>query len=112
VFRVFGRPRFALLSPSSDGSRYNLFFEGAATPDALDRFENALRENPHYAHCRNLGQLQPIAFIPIASNASESFLRFQAANGIQFGDIKPSFLSAKAGWETAFEEPITPAVKA
>lgn len=102
VFRVFGRPRFALLAPNSDGNRYNFFLEGAATPESLDQFENALRENPQYAHCRNLGQLQPISFIPIAGNACETFLHFHAANSQRLGDVKPSFLSVRTDWEVAF----------
>jgi hypothetical protein len=102
VGRVFGHPRFALLAPNSGRNRYNFFFEGAASPEALDRFENALRENPHYAHCRNLGQLQPIRCIQITANAFETFLRVQTQNGACAGSVKPTFLSTKSNWETVF----------
>jgi hypothetical protein len=102
IVQVFGSQRFALLAPNLDRTRYNFFVEGSVPLETLDRFETALRENPHYAHCRDLGQLQPIRCISIAGNAYETFLRVQTANGARVGDIKPTFLSTKSDWETAF----------
>lgn len=102
ISRVFGRPRFSLLAPSSNGNGYILFLEGAATSEGLNRFEEALRENPHYAQCQDLGQLERVALVRLACDASETFLRVQAANGARFGDVKPTFLSLDAGWERAF----------
>jgi hypothetical protein len=98
---VFGRLRFALLAPNSERNRYNFFVEGTVTREALDEFETALRENPHYAHCRNLGQLQPIRCIE-TTNACETFLRVQSAGGARLGEVKPVFLSARCDWESVF----------
>jgi hypothetical protein len=94
--------RFALLAPNTDRNRYNFFLETDVSAEALDHFEKALQENPHYALCRKLGQLKPIRCIQIPTNAYETFVRVQTGNGARVGEVKPAFLSARSDWETEF----------
>ncbi len=102
IVKVFGRVRFALLAPNTDRNRYNFFLESDVSAEALDHFEKALQENPHYALCRKLGQLKPIRCIQIPTNAYETFVRVQTGNGARVGEVKPTFLSARSDWEKEF----------
>ncbi len=111
--------RFALLAPEREGraARYALFVElpsGAghpvrgqqtlrAAPETLpvklaERLEQELRTNPHYAYCVRLGQLLPVAVVPIERGADRLYLARMQAEGRRLGGIKPAALSAATDW--------------
>lgn len=97
-------PRFVLLAPDEDASgwRYTLYFEGAPSSDLAETLDRALRENPLYAHCRDLEQLLPIRMFAIAAGGYEMFARRQTEQGARIGEIKPSSLSRLSGWSEFF----------
>jgi hypothetical protein len=103
---VFGNklPRFALLAPDEDkqGCRYTLYLEGQPELPRLNGLERALRRNPHYAYCRDLGQLLPPRFFMISAGGFESFAARQAAHGARLGNVKPALLSRSSGWSKVF----------
>jgi GH3 auxin-responsive promoter len=103
---VFGdkRPCFALLAPDEDeeGQRYTLYMQGKPEMHWTDALDRALRQNPHYAYCRDLGQLVRPRIFLISERGFESFAARQAADGIRLGDIKPTMLSRTAGWSNEF----------
>ena len=96
------RPRFALLAPerTASGVAYTLFAE--APPDAGAamgaRLEAALRANPHYAWCVDLGQLQRSRVVCVGPGADRAYLDACAARGQRLGDIKPAVLRSEIGW--------------
>jgi hypothetical protein len=97
-------PRFTLLAPDEDGAgcRYTLYVEGVPAPDCLEALDRALRRNPHYAWCRDLGQLLPPRLFRIASNGFARFVQRQTAGGARLGDAKPAVLSRSSGWSKMF----------
>ena len=98
-------PYFAMLAPERDaGGRwsYTLFVQGELPPELPSRLDEALRANPHYALCRDLGQLGPLRCFPIASGAYEAFCAPLITSGQRLGDIKPRALSSRIGWEKRF----------
>jgi hypothetical protein len=97
-------PRFALLAPEEDaaGCRYTLYVEGVAPLPCVETLERALRGNPHYAWCRDLGQLLPPRLFAIAGGGYERFVERQAAVGPRIGDVKPAALSRASGWSGIF----------
>jgi hypothetical protein len=97
-------PRFALLAPEEDesGCRYMLFVEGNVSATEADKLDVALRANPHYAWCRDLGQLQPPQVLRIAHDGYEVFAARAVERGQRLGDIKPVALSAESDWVGRF----------
>ncbi len=97
-------PRFALLAPDEDdaGCRYTLYVEGAAKSDWAEKLDRVLRRNPHYAYCRDLGQLLSVRVYIIDGQGFEAFVTRQAAQGARLGDIKPTMLNGVAGWSNIF----------
>jgi hypothetical protein len=95
---------FALLAPDEDdaGCRYTLYVEGVAQPHWAERLDQLLRRNPHYAYCRDLGQLLPLRVFVVDERGFEIFARRQAASGTRWGDIKPTALSHTSGWSNTF----------
>jgi GH3 auxin-responsive promoter len=112
--RVFGRetPRFALLAPNPDdgGLGYTLYVEGLAQSDWAETLDHELRANPHYAYCRDLGQLRSINLFIIAERGFEAFASRQAAHGARLGDVKPLALSSTTGWSNTFSVQPLPSV--
>jgi hypothetical protein len=97
-------PRFVLLAPERDGERcgYTLFLEGTTRVGLAETLDEMLRENPHYAWCRDLGQLRPVRVFVISADGCEAFLRRQAESGARLGDVKPAALSRLPGWSKIF----------
>lgn len=87
---------FAMLAP--EGSRYVLFVAGDVATDLAERIDAALRDNPHYAYCRDLRQLQSVEIIRLGMDAPETFARRMTEMGQRLGDIKPVALSRLDGW--------------
>ncbi len=107
TFASFGcLPRFALLAPdeSTGNCRYTLYLEGtdASRAEMAVALDDALRDNPHYAYCRDLSQLSPPCVFVIESHGYERFVERQAARGSRLGGIKPAALSRLSGWSEVF----------
>ncbi len=99
-------PRFSMLAPdrTSPGPwRYALFIEGPTPAGLTDALEFALRKNPHYALCRDLGQLGPLCCINLREGAYEAFCQICVSDGRRLGEIKPVALSPKLDWRERFE---------
>jgi hypothetical protein len=101
-------PSFAMLALDANAGRagYTLYVDRApapapGAPDALARLERALRENPHYAYARDLGQLGPLRLFVIQGNAHAAYLEHRA-QGRTLGDIKPAALSTAGDWSAVF----------
>jgi hypothetical protein len=96
-------PRFAMLAPDRalDGrTSYTLFVaaDGPVDLDLPSRLERALRLNPQYAWCVDLGQLAPARVARVGSGAMGAFIAASAAEGRRLGDVKPVSLSTAMGW--------------
>jgi GH3 auxin-responsive promoter len=95
-------PRFALLAPHWTETRfaYALFVSSDATvsPNLALRLEHALRANPHYAWCVDLGQLAPARIIRVGSGAADAFVDACVAGGQRLGDVKAASLSTATDW--------------
>jgi hypothetical protein len=101
-------PAFALLAPESgDGAppHYTLFVEGDPPASFLPAVESELRKNPHYALCRDLGQLGALQCLRILRGAYERFSSTGTSQGRRLGDIKPQTLSARTDWRSHLAEP-------
>lgn len=98
-------PKFAMLAPEhSDCAppHYTLFVEGGLPDLLVTRVDEALRENPHYALCRDLRQLGPVRCCIIPGHAYEIFCEAAIARGQRLGDIKPQSLSSRTDWRNTF----------
>lgn len=97
-------PKFAMLAPENATGqwRYTLYLETTVGLDWTPRLEAALRANPHYTLCRELGQLGPAAVIRV-TNGAETFLRVETTRGRRLGEIKPVGLSLHDGWTEHFQ---------
>jgi hypothetical protein len=62
----------------------------------------ALRHNPHYAYCRDLGQLRPVRLFAIAERGYETYAKRQTTQGARLGEIKPTSFSRTSGWSEVF----------
>lgn len=91
---------FALLAPDQGG--YTLYAEGPVPPDLAATLDQFLRQNPHYAYCRDLGQLSSVRVFVIAERGYEQFARHETATGKRLGDIKPAILSKSTCWSNVF----------
>jgi hypothetical protein len=107
-------PRFALLAPdcTAAGIAYTLFVasDGPTGPDLAARLERALRLNPQYAWCVDLGQLAPARVARVGPGAISAFVALCVARGQRLGDVKPVSLSAEAGWRDRLPQPGVEAV--
>jgi hypothetical protein len=97
-------PRFSLLAPDRDerGCRYVLYVEGEIQSRWTESLETALRKNPHYAYCRDLGQLLPLEMFVIDEGGFEAFALHRAKSGARLSDVKPTALSTESGWSNVF----------
>jgi len=96
------RPRFAMLAPDEgpSGTCYTLFVDGHTAPlSGLDApLEAALRSNPHYAWCVDVGQLRPARVQRVGQGADRAYVDFCVAQGQRLGDVKPVSLHPGTGW--------------
>jgi hypothetical protein len=98
-------PAFAMLAPEEGSpiqSHYTLYVEGAFPDDIPVRLDAALSQNPHYAYCRDLGQLHTPRIFRIDAQAYESFVAIEMRRGMRLGDIKPIALSLRTDWSRHF----------
>jgi hypothetical protein len=98
------KPQFALLAPDEDaaGWHYTLYAEGTLPDTAAGTLDCILRQNPHYDHCRGLGQLRPVRVFRITGHGYEKMAIRMVAEGKRLGEIKPTSLSGLIGWSKYF----------
>lgn len=96
------RPSFAMLAPDMDAgeSRYTLYINADAHPEMCFRLDCLLSANPHYAYCRQLGQLCPPRLFRVSDDAYRSYCQRLQAMGRSLGEIKPVGLSRLDGWSS------------
>jgi hypothetical protein len=103
---------FFLVAPvvtTEHETSYALFIDADRIPDATSfgkSFDNGLKENFHYAHCRNLKQLGTVRIFQIDRTASPPETVFQEemrARGMKLGDIKITSLDRSSEWENKFQ---------
>ncbi len=104
--RYLHEPRFAMLvlSAGDNAARYNLLLEASSCRDHDLRtiavfLETGLRNNYHYLHARELGQLDEAAVTLIAPNAQDRFRDFMIKNGALAGTVKYPALCTTVGVE-------------
>ncbi|MDO8543308.1 MAG: GH3 auxin-responsive promoter family protein [Opitutaceae bacterium] len=96
--------RFAMLAQEEDagGRHYTLYLEGGCTPGLATRLDAGLCANPHYAWCRELGQLRIPEVFSIGSDAYARYAAAEVARGRRLGEIKPIALSPRSDWSRHF----------
>jgi hypothetical protein len=96
--------RFAMLAPQRQAvPGYVLYVESPADPDRVGPpLEFALRANPHYDYCRNLGQLGALKIFWIRQGAQEAYVNRCVELGQRAGSVKPTSLHRSGGWEDFF----------
>jgi hypothetical protein len=99
------RPSFAMLAPDMDSgeSRYTLYINADAHPEMCFRLDCLLSANPHYAYCRQLGQLCPPRLFRVSDDAYRSYCQRLQAMGRSLGEIKPAGLSRLDGWSSQLD---------
>lgn len=99
------RASFRLLAPDAGphGFSYTLFADAVPdVPHAANTLDSLLSANPHYRHCRALGQLVAPRIFVIAGNAFATYADVLRAAGQRIGDIKPAALSSRTDWARHF----------
>lgn len=104
------KPGFIMLAPVLEDSHcyYSLFIETRPLPeDSLitsigNHIERGLGTNFHYRYARDLGQIKPLKLFFIHSNGIETYFKRCIHDGQKAGDIKPSVLDKRTGWEEHF----------
>jgi hypothetical protein len=109
------RPRFAMVAPerTSAGVSYTLFVEPTVNlPAALSTtLERALRNNPHYAWCVDMGQLRPSRVVVVGPHADRAYVDSCVARGQRLGDVKPVSLHRDCGWQAVLPSANQPSVE-
>ncbi|MBM4321651.1 MAG: GH3 auxin-responsive promoter family protein [Deltaproteobacteria bacterium] len=103
---------FALLAPASgEPTGYVLLLESGAEDALLDRLvaqlDAELAQGHHYGYCRSLGQLAPLRW----RRVRDGWTRFQArlqAEGHRAGEVKPTGLDQRPGWEEVLASRASP----
>ena len=101
-------PAFSLLAcaPQLTPPRYLLYLESSADDARLRAVaaavDDALCANFHYAYCRRLGQLGPVAAYRVAGDGRRVYVDACVARGRRAGDVKPALLSPHGDWLTHF----------
>ena len=94
---------FRLLAPqrSADPPYYILFTP--RTDISCTLLDQALAANPHYAHARQAGQLDPVRIYVIANPDPDTlYLQHCVASGQHAGTVKSATLHRASGWENVF----------
>jgi hypothetical protein len=99
---------FALLAPDGPGARrYALYLACETAPqpeqivDLAITLDVVLSENPHYAYCRTLGQINAAVVVLLPGSPARAHARYMEAlrsQGSRAGGIKPAALSREADW--------------
>lgn len=118
IFNTYSlKPSFFLLAPERSAKKgthfYALFLKlqednspgNYMLSSLAQELEKRLKENYHYAHCLNLGQLLSANLFVIKhnSNAASIYMDICRKGGQKIGNIKPAVLSLRVGWSEYFE---------
>ena len=98
-------PAFAMLAPERDADghwHYTIFLGEDAPASLLPALEAELRANPHYAICRDLGQLGPVRSFRSDAVTYDAFCKASTSQPRRLGDIKPQSLSTRIDWRETF----------
>ena len=97
-------PNFALLAPNDDPAApgYTLFVSENTFPSLAERLDAALSANPHYAWCRQIGQLHPARVFVVSEEAGAVYLRRMTSLGQKPGNVKLPSLALTSGWAAHF----------
>jgi hypothetical protein len=102
--------RFAMLAPEKSAAgapwHYQLFSADDGVSHLAAELDRELRANPHYALCRDLGQLGPAGITPVTADAARIYLATETSRGLRLGDIKPTALSPHTGWSQRFDSTV------
>jgi hypothetical protein len=95
------RPSFAMLIPvRGQPPRYRLVVQGIEATVELQRdLQTALEENPYYRHACGVGQLAPVEIYSLEEDGWRWYERGCVARGQKIGDIKPTALDPRPGWD-------------
>lgn len=91
---------FYFLAP--DKNRYCLYTTNKNINDEI--IDNALCQSFHYKYCRNLGQLEKAKVVIVNEDPQKAYLDRLTSEGMRLGDIKPTHLSNRDGWDKWFKE--------
>ena len=100
---------FAMLAPSikAEPPRYLLFTDQPGVNAAI--LDQALSDNPYYAHARGIGQLASASvFLIEDSQPQEVYLRRCVQLGQRAGTVKATALHRTPGWEEWFRKGSAP----
>jgi len=100
--------RFRLLAADTESHPpgYTLFLVADPVPDLQSlatRLEDALCRNPHYRHCRFLGQLRAVRVRAADPGSIDAYFAWRTARGQNLGDIKPVTIESGPGLMGCFE---------
>lgn len=95
-----GRPSFAMLAPDThaDQPGYTLYLDADVPEHTGAQLDRLLSANPHYAYCRQLGQLRAPRLFRVFDDAHATYCRRLEALGKRLGEIKPTGLSTLDDW--------------
>jgi hypothetical protein len=93
---------FAMLAPGPDRDGYLLFTDAARVDE--DQLDRLLRANPHYAYCRDLGQLCKARVVHVGGDAHAQYLRHCERLQRRASTAKLVALDRASGWAEAFVE--------
>ena len=97
-------PEFALLALEHEPKPHYVFWCSEECERLVERLEQQLCQNHHYAGCRKLGQLEKLEVRQIeASKALAAIVKRGEAEGKREGDLKPSLLERRADWQSWFQ---------
>lgn len=109
------RPTFQLLAPcaeqteqASSPAHYRLYLQldqpATRWPELARRLQALLETNPYYKQAVQLGQLRPlvVAVLDPRCDAAQRYLARCNEWGQRLGNIKPSSLDRRLGWEECF----------
>jgi hypothetical protein len=109
------KPLFAMAAP--EGDHYVLYLQLNPEQESIhqtedpgrfytrlaEAFDEGLRTNFHYHHCRKLGQLKPLRVFRLTGNSHQEYLEECVKRGQRLGDVKPTALHLQGGWDLVFK---------
>jgi hypothetical protein len=102
--------RFFLFAPhiTEHAYQYTLYLETTEQlsddkhKKVTSDIDSALKNNFHYRHARDLGQLLEPRLLRIRNNGSHAYYKRCLESGQRLGDIKPAILDSRTGWDNYF----------
>lgn len=97
-----GRPSFAILAPDANAERqgYTLYLNADVPDQTVAQLDRLLSANPHYAYCRQLGQLRASRLFRVLDDAHATYSHPLQGMGKRLGEIKPVGLSTLDEWSS------------